>query len=123
MQSLIFLLILRLMDSRTDDFQTIDQDNTPEFVVIPYKKFIELFPKHLHEIVVPHPIASLMANKKISRIRAWREHLKLTQKEVAKRLKISQAALSQMEIPGKKLQKTTVMKLAKALGLPPEQLH
>ena len=54
--------------------------------------------------------------------RAWREHLGLTQKEVAARMGISQAALSQIEAPESKPQRATLEKLAAALDVSLEQL-
>ena len=54
--------------------------------------------------------------------RAWREYLGLTQKEVAGRMGITQAALSQMEAGEKRLRKTTLEKLAAAMGIGTEQL-
>ena len=54
-------------------------------------------------------------------IRAWCEHLGLTQAEVASRLGISQAAYSQHE-NSQTLRKSTRIKMANALGLRAEQL-
>jgi transcriptional regulator with XRE-family HTH domain len=48
--------------------------------------------------------------------------LGLTQKEVAVKMGITQAALSQMESSKKKLRKATLEKLASALGIDVEQL-
>ena len=50
-------------------------------------------------------------------------YLGLTQKEVAKRMGITQAALSQMEAGEKRLCKATLEKLAAALGIGVEQLR
>jgi len=47
----------------------------------------------------------------------------LTQTEIASRMGISQAALSQMESGEKKLRKASLEKLAKALGVTVEQLR
>lgn len=105
------------------NFQTILKDGKPEYVVLPYAQFLRVFRQHLRETSVPHEVVNLMVDKDISRIRAWREYLGLTQQEVAERMHITQAALSQMEAVGTKLQKSTLKKLAKALDLNPEQLH
>jgi DNA-binding XRE family transcriptional regulator len=105
------------------NFQTILKNGKPEYVVIPYQQFIKIFPKHLQEDTVPHAVISLMVDKNISRVRAWREYLQLTQEEVAVRLGVSQAALSQMEAPNTKLRKITLTKLAKALGITINQLY
>jgi transcriptional regulator with XRE-family HTH domain len=50
------------------------------------------------------------------------EYLGLTQLDVAERVGISQAALSQMEANGKKVRKFTREKLAVALGINARQL-
>ncbi|EOX4867150.1 TPA: helix-turn-helix domain-containing protein, partial [Haemophilus influenzae] len=52
---------------------------------------------------------------------AWREHLGLTQAEVASRLGISQAAYSQHE-NSQTLRKSTRIKIATALGINSAQL-
>jgi len=49
--------------------------------------------------------------------------LGLTQKEVAEKIGITQAALSQMESGEKKLRKATLEKLAEALGVSVEQIR
>lgn len=56
-------------------------------------------------------------------VRAWREYLGLTQKEVAEKMGITRAALSHMESGEKKLRKTTLEKLAAALGVSIEQIR
>ncbi|WP_064574771.1 helix-turn-helix domain-containing protein [Cupriavidus gilardii] len=53
--------------------------------------------------------------------RAWREHLGLTQSDVAARIGISQSAYAQQE-RGERLRKSTREKIAAALGIQPRQL-
>lgn len=53
--------------------------------------------------------------------KAWREHLGLSQGDVAGRLGISQSAYSQQEASDK-LRKSSLKKIAAALGLELEQL-
>jgi len=53
--------------------------------------------------------------------RAWREHRGLTQVQVARRMGISQPALAQMEAAAHP-RRVTRVRLAKALGIAPEQL-
>lgn len=55
-------------------------------------------------------------------IRAWREHLNLTQDEVAKRMGISQPAFAQQEIVAKP-RKATREKIAMAFGITANQLE
>ena len=56
-------------------------------------------------------------------LKAWRLYLGLTQKEVAQRAGISQAALSQMEKNSNELRTATLEKLAEALSLSVDQLQ
>lgn len=53
---------------------------------------------------------------------AWREHLRLTQAEVAQRIGVTQAAYAQMESAARP-RKATLQKVADAFGLALEQLH
>lgn len=71
---------------------------------------------------IPLEVANLALDNHWSALRAWREHLGLTQSEVAERLGITQAAYSQQENQTN-LRKSSREKIAKALGLHPEQLH
>ena len=59
---------------------------------------------------------------KLTPIRAWREQLGLTQAEVATRMGISQAAFAQIEAPGARPRKSTLRRVAQALGIQLEQL-
>jgi len=55
-------------------------------------------------------------------LKAWRKHLGLTQKEVARRAGITQSALSQMERMAINNRTATLEKLAKAMGIEAGQL-
>lgn len=55
-------------------------------------------------------------------VRAWREYKGISQAEMANRMKITQAAYSQMEKPKARLRKTTLARIAAALGVDIEQL-
>ncbi len=73
------------------------------------------------ETGIPESVAKLALLNDYSALRAWREHLGLTQNEVARRLGISQAAYSQHE-NSQTLRKSTRIKIATALGINPAQL-
>ena len=106
--------------------QIIKQDGRPAFAVIPYKEYVRIFPKgpRIPESGnIPNDVVWLSIDKGYTLARAWREYLGLTQKEVASRMGISQAALSQMESGEKKLRKASLEKLAGALGVTVEQLR
>jgi transcriptional regulator with XRE-family HTH domain len=55
-------------------------------------------------------------------IKAWRLHMGLTQKKVAQKARITQAALSQMERTENQNKTATLEKLAAALNVSVEQL-
>lgn len=108
------------------NIQTIMQGGKPAFVVIPYEEYLRLFPRTSrvpHGDAVPHEVVSLMVDHDWPLIRAWREYLGMTQAEVAERAGMTQAALSQMESGDKRLRKTTLEKLAMAMGLTLGQVH
>ena len=90
--------------------------------LFPTKKYMKLLPQE-EEATVPHEVVGLVVKKGMNLVRAWRTHLGLTQREVAKRAGISQAALSQMEKSTNGLRTATLEKLALAMGLSTEQLQ
>ena len=104
------------------DVQIIKKDGKPAFAVIPYEEYLRLLPKDEDE-TVPHEVVGLVIKKGMNLVKAWRTHLGLTQREVAKRAGISQAALSQMEKSANELRTATLEKLARAMGISAEQLR
>ena len=104
------------------DVQIIKKDGKPAFAVIPYEEYLRLLPEDEDE-TVPHEVVGLVIKKGMNLVKAWRTHLGLTQREVAKRAGISQAALSQMEKSTNELRTMTLEKLARAMGISAEQLR
>jgi DNA-binding XRE family transcriptional regulator len=96
-----------------------DVKGKPAFAVIPYAEYISLTRQSAPTI--PNAVVNKVINKDMTPIRAWREHLGLTQTEVARRLGISQSAYAQQEAK-EPVRKSTREKIAKALGVVPEQL-
>lgn len=95
-------------------------DGKPAFVVIPYADYVRSS-KEEGAAYVPHEVVSLMVDNDWTIIRAWREHLGITQAEMAERLDVSQSAYSQQE-SNPNTRKATREKIAAALGIQPEQL-
>ena len=94
-------------------------------MVIPYDEYVRTFrktPRIPESGNIPNDVVWLSVDKGYSLARAWREYLGLTQVEVAARMRISQAELSQMESV-KKLRKASLEKQAQALGVTVEQLR
>jgi len=101
------------------DIQIInDLEGNPAFVVIPYEQYLA---QQNHQDLIPHAVVSRIVEG-ATPIRAWREHLNLTQEEVAKRLGISQPAYAQQEAVNKP-RRATREKIAKAFGINADQLE
>ena len=101
--------------------QIIEKNGVPLFVLVPYDEYISNYQDE--EVYFPHEVVELHAIEGKSIIRAWREFKKLSQKEVADRIKISQSAYSQMEKPNARLRKSTLEKIAQALQIDINQLE
>lgn len=100
-------------------------DGRAVFVVLPIAEYKTLLAQARAariqaEAVIPREVVCLMVEG-TSAARAWREHLGLTQAEVARRMDISSAALAQMEVAARP-RKATRGKQATAMGLDVEQL-
>jgi DNA-binding XRE family transcriptional regulator len=87
-------------------------------VVVPYADY--LAERNAERGLIPHDVVSRTVDG-ATPLRAWREHLGLTQADVAKRLGISQSAYGQQE-GSERLRKSTREKIAAAFGIAPEQL-
>lgn len=107
------------------EYQTIDFGGKPAFVLVPYDDFVAQQKRERWAIsksgMIPQDVVEAMMLKQHSPARAWREYLMLTQSDVAERMGVTQAALSQFERV-KRLRKETREKLAAALGINAEQL-
>lgn len=90
----------------------------PAFVVIPYTDYVAS--RNTEKSMIPHDVISRSVNG-ATPVRAWREHLGLTQADVAERLGISQSAYAQQE-SSSRLRKASREKIAAALGIEAAQL-
>lgn len=107
------------MNTRTDIQIIHGRDGAPAFVVMPYGDW--LASRDRDNSLVPNEVVNLIFDNDWTPMRAWREHLGLTQAEVARRAGISQAAYAQMENAAKP-RLATIKKIALALGLAIDQL-
>ncbi|WP_373375941.1 helix-turn-helix domain-containing protein [Cupriavidus nantongensis] len=107
------------MNEPTNLQTIVGADGKPAFVVIPYGDYLTRF-AHAADLI-PHAVVRRVLIDDVPPLRAWREHLGLTQAEVAARLGISQSAYAQQE-NSTRLRKTSRERIAAALGITAAQL-
>src|ERR1700754_1957530 len=104
------------MNAPTNFQVIVGPDGKPAFVVIPYAQFMA--ERRAERDLIPHDVVSRTVDG-ATPVRAWREHLGLTQADMAERLGITQSAYAQQE-SSNRLRKTSREKIASALGVVPE---
>ena len=101
------------------EIQTIrDTDGNPAFVVVPYDLFLREYARR-HDLV-PNEVVSATVDG-ATPMKAWREHLRVTQAVVAERIGVTQSAYAQTEAAARP-RSTTLTRVADALGISREQL-
>lgn len=101
-----------------------DASGTPLYYLVPCSDYERMTGKEAsEEALIPHAVVKNMVKGRKSLIRAWREHLGLTLEEVAGKMGVAKSTLSQMEQPGKSPRRTTLERIATAMGLQWEQLR
>ena len=96
-------------------------DGKPAFVVLPYEEYRKLNVSRAAR-GVPHAVVERAFDGATSPLAAWREHLGLTQVEVARRLGITQPAYAQIE-RSRRPRMSTLARVAAALDLNVDQLR
>ena len=111
------------MNALTETVQILrDAGGHPAFAVIPFAQYQALVKgKQKVEPDIPAAVVDLAMDKQWSGARAWREHMALTQTEVAQRMGITQGAYAQLEAK-KTIRKSSREKIANALGIHESQL-
>ena len=112
------------MNEHTDP-QIITQNGKPAFAVIPWDEYQSLVRNQVtpDESDICFPNEVVKANVRgDGLIKAWREYFKLTQAELAVKAGMKQSALARMESSSRTPRKSTLAKLAKALGISVDQL-
>ena len=99
--------------------QLIQHQGQPVAVVVPYSDYVRAFPQE--SPTIPHAV--VMRSIDVSLVRAWREHLGLSQSEVAARMGISQPAYQKLEDKSARPRLSTLQKIAAALNLDIRQIH
>jgi len=111
------------MNVLTESVQILrDAGGRPAFAVIPFADYQALVKGKVKvEPGIPAAVVDKALDNEWSAARAWREHLGLTQAEVARRMEITQGAYAQLEAK-KKIRKSSRERIAKALGIHEAQL-
>lgn len=98
-------------------------DGNPLYALVPWEEYERRFDERPEtELALPLEVLELNMLHGKSMIRAWREHMNLSQRELAARMGISQPALAKMEAKGVQPRVATLKKIAEALNLRWEQL-
>lgn len=104
------------------DYQTIFEAGAPRYAVVPFEDFKRLMAAAGEaDPTIPHAVVSATVDG-ASPLRAWREHLGISQADIAGRMSISQSAYSQMEASHDRLRNTTRERVAAALGIAADKL-
>lgn len=116
-----------------------DNSGNAQYAVVPYDEYLRLLsaadedddslyrslpytPGASDDVEIPHEVVSIKIDNGVSLLAAWRIYRGLSQVEVADKLGISQAAISQLEAVGSRPQKKTREKLALLYNCQPEQM-
>ncbi|MBF0199517.1 MAG: helix-turn-helix transcriptional regulator [Planctomycetes bacterium] len=101
----------------TNKPQFIDKNGRHEYAIISYDDFVRAFRP---EPTIPHEVITHSVSNGGNLIKAWRKHLGINQKEMAKRMKTTQSAYSQIENGNPS--HSTLKKVAKAMKIDVAQL-
>jgi len=108
------------------DYQKIEYQGQPAFVLVPWEDFERIRPLLSGEKIpaagIPQAVVEAHVLRAVPVIRAWREHTGMTQEELADRMGVSQAAVAKLERPDAKPRRTTLARVATALGISITQL-
>ncbi|MFV0487867.1 MAG: helix-turn-helix domain-containing protein [Vibrio fluvialis] len=113
------------MNNHDDYVQILKQGGRPVFAVLSYEKYLHLtgqFGDDSENVYVPNAVAEMVLFDDLSLITAWRRYLKISQRELACRLTVTQSAVAQMEKANTKPHQKTLNNIARALRIMPEQL-
>jgi len=107
------------------NYQKIEYQGQPAFVLVPWKDFERIRPLLDGEKThagIPQAVVEAHVLRAVPVIRAWREHMGITQGALADRMGVSQAAVAKLEKPGAKPRRSTLERVATALGISVAQL-
>lgn len=106
--------------------QILEQNGRPAFAVIPFDEYnmlASLFQPDDSEVFIPHDVVKANVIDGVPMIKAWREHLGMTQTEIAEKAGMPQPSLARLERGDGTPRRATLQKLAAAMGIGVEQLE
>lgn len=112
------------MNARTE-YQTIIHEGRPAFVLVPiadWERVRPLLEQTATGDGIPQAVVEAHVLREVPLARAWREHLGLTQQEVAERAGMQQSALARLERGETKPRVATLKRLAGAMGISQAQI-
>ena len=107
------------------EYQTIFHDGQPAYVLVPiaqWERIKPLLPAARAADGIPQAVVEAHVLRDVPLLRAWREHLGLTQQAVADAAGIMQPALARLERGDGKPRAATLERLATAMGISAAQL-
>lgn len=108
------------------EYQKIEYNGKPAFVLVPWEDWRRIKTivdaQNAQTFGIPQAVVEAHVLHNESIIKAWREHLGITQKELARRLGVSQTAVVKLEHIEARPRIATIRKIAMALGLNEKQL-
>lgn len=109
------------------DYQKINYNGKPAFVLVPYEEWQRIEPfldaEKARASGIPQEVVEAHVLRNESLIKAWREYFGITQTELAERLGVSQAAVVKYENPDTCPRTATLKKIGAALGISAEKLR
>ena len=106
--------------------QILTHNGKPAFAVVPYAEYLQLMEyaggRPDEQVTLPHEVVKMTTLGGMPLIRAWREHLGLTQEEIARRMGVTQPAYAKIENGKTQPRIATYKRLAAAMGIEWEQL-
>jgi predicted transcriptional regulator len=102
--------------------QIISSGGKPAFAVIPWDEY-QMLISNRQELDIWFPNDVVKANSRgVSLITAWREHFAMTQVELAAKCEMKQAAIARLEKDHAGARRSTLARIAAAMGIMVEQL-
>lgn len=105
------------------EYQTIHHDGQPAYILVPIADWERI--KQILDTArngIPQAVVEAHVLRDVPLVKAWREHLGLTQHDLADRAGMAQSALARLERGESTPRDATLQRLANAMGLTVAQI-